>query len=81
MRAAEREVQASAFLDFHRRRGGDWESAFAVWSASKDFAPHDEHSIRRLLEAELIGGGRAVITDLEYTPPPARWPRRMGRER
>lgn len=56
------EQQAAAFAAWHRRRGGAWDEALAVWLASKDFAPLDRARIAGLVRADQLAEG-AVATD------------------
>lgn len=62
------EHQAAAFLNWHRRRGGDFDSDFVLWSTSKDFHPSDARAIREIVHAELVARCDAVVTDLEFVP-------------
>jgi hypothetical protein len=58
------EAQARSFLTYRDRTGGLWEDAWSAWSASKDFQPIDEYTIRRIVRAELLARADLTYTDL-----------------
>jgi hypothetical protein len=66
MQREDREHQASAFLAFHFKRGGDWRDDFGAWAATKEFTPLDELAIRTLVYERLLSGGAASIDLGDY---------------
>lgn len=62
MRPEHHEQQASAFTQWHSKRGGSWEDSFSAWADSKDFSPRDRLAIRTII-ADIMTSTTAVVTD------------------